>query len=129
MKHSNLAAQSSRPESRLSAAAIRSLIKARRLRDRRLGQHLFADPAWDILLEALEADLSDQKVSITSLCAASAVPATTALRWIQKLEQDGLLQRYQDPEDMRRSWISLTSTGSAKLRSYFGELREDVFPI
>jgi len=80
---------------------------------------LFSDPAWEILLELYAVHLDQQRTSITSVCAASSVPATTALRWIAKLEQDGLVVRTDEPLDARRSWIALTSDGVDRMRSFF----------
>lgn len=102
-------------------ASIRRLLAARRARDEQLGADLFADPAWDILLEALAAEFAQKRISVSGLCEASTVPATTALRWIGKLEQKGLLVRHADPLDARRDWIQLTREGSAKLRAFLNE--------
>lgn len=108
---------------------IRQVIKARRARELMLGPDLFADPAWDMLLEAYAADLAQARVSVTALCHCAAVPATTALRWLQKLEKDGWLAREKDPLDGRRAWIELTPCGWARMSQYFGTVRPDVLPI
>jgi DNA-binding MarR family transcriptional regulator len=100
------------------ATRIRRLLKARRARDRFFGRNLFADPAWDILLEAYAASLLEQRTSVTALCNAAAVPATTALRWLNKLEQERMLQRRQDPLDSRRTWIELTPAAVTMMRDY-----------
>ena len=68
---------------------------------------LFADPAWDILLDLAAARAERQQVSVTSLCIAAGVPATTALRWIGQMVEAGLLVRLSDPHDRRRAYIAL----------------------
>lgn len=83
---------------------------------------LFSDPAWEILLELYAMHLEQQRVSISSVYLASSVPASTALRWIAKLEHDGLVLRTDDPLDARRSWIALTSDGVERMRSFFETL-------
>lgn len=108
---------------------IRQVIKARRARELVLGSDLFADPAWDMLLEAYAADLVQSRLSVTALCHCAAVPATTALRWLQKLEQNGWLVRKKDPLDARRNWIELTPRGSARMSQYFSTVRPDALPI
>ena len=108
---------------------LRLMIKARRVREQMLGSQLFADPAWDILLEAYLADMTRVPVSVSGLCQSSAVPATTALRWLQKLEEDGWLARKDDPFDGRRTWIELTAEGSARLSRYFAALDSSALPI
>ncbi|MCW2336345.1 DNA-binding MarR family transcriptional regulator/ActR/RegA family two-component response regulator [Sphingobium sp. B2D3A] len=104
-------------ESRASAAEIRTLIRARRLRDEFLPADLFADPAWDMLLDLLAARLAGQRVSVSSLCIAAAVPPTTALRWMTQLTERKILVRLADPTDGRRVFIDLTDeTAEAALQ-------------
>ncbi len=60
--------------------------RKRRLRERMFGNpDLFADPAWDILIDLFIASEEGRKISVSSACIASAVPTTTALRWIKIL--------------------------------------------
>jgi DNA-binding MarR family transcriptional regulator len=98
---------------------LREIIKLRRLRDRFFQNDLFADPAWDILLDLKAAALEGQRVSVSSLCIAAAVPPTTALRWITAMTENGMLVRSQDPADARRVFIVLSDETSAKLDDYF----------
>lgn len=62
-------------------------------RDAIFGARIFRDPGYDMLLESFAADQRRQQLSITSLCYASGVPMTTALRYIDKLEVHGLILR------------------------------------
>ena len=89
------------------------------MREQFLGQDLFADPAWDILLDLYAAQLEQQRVAVSSLCIAAAVPATTALRWIKTLTEMGLLVRTADPHDGRRVYIELSETAADGLEAYF----------
>jgi len=91
----------------VDAARIRAHIKARRLRERFFEAELFADPAWDMLLDLSAARLEGRQVSVSSLCIAAAVPTTTALRWIKTMIDKGLLQRASDPSDARRAFIAM----------------------
>jgi hypothetical protein len=91
----------------VDAGQVRAIIRARRLRDQYFGPDLFADPAWDILLDLFAAQLEKRTVAVSSLCIAAAVPATTALRWIKTLTDLGLLVRAADPQDGRRVYIEL----------------------
>lgn len=91
----------------ITAARIRARIKARRLRERFFPADLFADPAWDMLLDLSAARLEDRPVSVSSLCIAASVPTTTALRWIKRMCDEGMLLRAADPNDARRAFISL----------------------
>src|SRR4051794_8302330 len=64
---------------------VRWIIKARNLRSRFLPADLFADPAWDILLELLRAEAAQQRISVSNLCIAANAPPTTALRYIKTM--------------------------------------------
>jgi DNA-binding MarR family transcriptional regulator len=102
-----------------NAARIREMIKLRRLRDQHFPPDLFADPAWDILLDLYAANLEGKSVSVSSLCIAAAVPPTTALRWITTMTEHGALVRKQDPNDARRVFIGLSEDSEARLTAYF----------
>lgn len=105
-------------EKAIDPAEIRELIRLRRLRDRFFSSELFADPAWDILLDLMAARLEGQKVSVSSLCIAAAVPATTALRWIKSMTDTGYLERRSDPTDARRVYICLSEETARKMAEY-----------
>ena len=106
----------------VSADALRSIIRARRLRARYFSEELFADPAWDMLLDLLQAEVSHLRVPVSSLCIAAAVPSTTALRWLKTMVSQGLFVRRADPLDGRRVFVELAPDASRALRSYFAEV-------
>lgn len=91
----------------IDPARIRAHIKARRLRDRFFAADLFADPAWDMLLDLSAAHMEGRRVSVSSLCIAAAVPTTTALRWIKTLVDRDIFVRESDPADARRAFIGM----------------------
>jgi len=91
------------------------LYRFRRRRDDIFPKRLFSDPAWDILLDLYISEVEGKKISITSACAASNVPLTTALRWIGVLEDRGLVIRYDDPTDNRRSFVRITGEVAYKI--------------
>lgn len=106
----------------ISPGTVRAVIRARRLRENYFPNELFADPAWDMLLDLLHAELSHLRVPVSSLCVAAAVPATTALRWLKTLTDQGLVLRRPDPHDGRRIFVELSPQASFALRSYFAEI-------
>lgn len=101
---------------------IRRIIRQRQLRARFFDGDLFADPAWDMLLDLTAARAEHARVSVTSLCIASGVPPTTALRWIGQMTEAGLLQRVEDETDRRRAFIALTDQAADAMARYFSEL-------
>ena len=102
---------------RIQAGQIRAMIRARRLRDQFFQGELFADPAWDMLLDLMAARLEQRRVAVSSLCIAAAVPPTTALRWIKTLCEQGLFVRVADPQDGRRVFIELSDATAAGLEA------------
>lgn len=102
------------------------VIDARHERNRRFANRskLFSDPAWDILLDLLRAELKGTPVSITSACAASGVPHTTALRYVRILEIEDLISRRADAEDGRRAFLTVTPHGWAQVSGYIRWLEE-----
>ena len=104
---------------------VRRIIRQRRLRDRYFKSELFADPGWDILLDLAAARAEHRRVSVTSLCTAAAVPATTGLRWIALMTKAGILVREQDGEDRRRAYITLSDSAAEAVARYFDELGGD----
>jgi DNA-binding MarR family transcriptional regulator len=106
----------------VSAGLVDWVIQARRRRADFFDVGLFADPAWDMLLDLLEAEIRGRRVSVSSLCIAAAVPASTAIRWINAMVKDGLFVRQPDPGDLRRVYVALSPEASRALRRYFAEL-------
>ncbi|MHA6334329.1 winged helix DNA-binding protein [Qipengyuania sp. CAU 1752] len=101
---------------------VRAIIAQRQARAKFFSDDLFADPAWDILLDLTAARAEGKRVSVTSLCIASGVPPTTALRWISQMTEAGLLQRVEDQQDRRRAFIALTDKAAEAMAQYFAEV-------
>lgn len=103
---------------------IRNLIQLRRLRDRFFDAGLFADPAWDMLLDLAASRLEGRSVSVSSLCIAAAVPPTTALRWIRMMTDQNLLVRRADAADARRMFVDLADHAFDQLCGWFALVEE-----
>lgn len=101
---------------------VRQIISRRQARAKYFEGELFADPAWDMLLDLTAAEGEHKNVSVTSLCIAAMVPATTALRWIKQLVDCGVFQRKADPSDKRRAFIGLSDQSRAAMSRYFKEV-------
>lgn len=109
---------------RARARMVRQIIRHRRKRERQFPSYLLADPGWDMLLDLYAAHYEGQKVPVSSLCIAAAVPATTALRWIKTLEEEGHLVRSQDPHDGRRIFLVISDAARAKMDEYFDDIED-----
>lgn len=116
----------------LLAERIRRFMALERERAEVFGRDLVGAPAWDMLLELLDAKLRGQSVSVSSLCVAVDTPATTALRRIDDLVASGLARRRPDPSDRRRVFVELTDEAVERLdrflsgRSIADERRGDL---
>jgi DNA-binding MarR family transcriptional regulator len=63
---------------------------------------------------------------VSNACLAADTPASTALRWLQHLEREGLVERLPDATDARRHYVRLTDAGMARMTAYFAECRGDL---
>ena len=109
---------------------VKRVIACRQRRARFFAVDLFADPAWDILLDLTAARAEHRRVSVTSLCIAANVPTTTALRWIAQMVGRGMLQRVQDDTDKRRAFIALSDETADAMARYFEDIgAEAVLPV
>ena len=104
------------------AEFARCLYESRRLRDGLFPPRLFGEPAWDILLDLFAAETEGEPVDVSSACVAAAVPQTTALRYVSRLEAIGLVRRAAVATDRRRSKLHLTAVGRVTVESVLAEL-------
>lgn len=102
---------------------VRQVIANRQARMRFFDAELFGDPAWDMLLDLTAAHGEGAQVSVTSLCIAAAVPATTALCWLTQMVESGIFVRVPDPADKRRAFIALSDRSLTAMAGYFASLR------
>lgn len=112
----------------LEPGLVRRLIRLRRDRERYFPAEIFADPAWDMLLDLVASRLEGRRVAVSSLCIAASVPTTTALRWIRSLSEAGLFERTTDPSDARRTWISLSETANNGMLAWLRRFSEQFQP-
>ncbi|MDJ0641234.1 MAG: MarR family transcriptional regulator [Erythrobacter sp.] len=101
---------------------VRRIIANRQARARFFDSELFADPAWDMLLDLTAAHAEHQRVSVTSLCIAAGVPATTALRWVKQMVESGIFERIADASDKRRAFIALSDRTVDAMGRYFAAI-------
>lgn len=84
------------------------LYKGRRARERFFPADLFAEPAWDLLLDLYIARHRKRIVTTSGACIAAGVPMSTGLRWLEKLEAASVIARTPSPADHRLVLVSLT---------------------
>jgi hypothetical protein len=114
----------SSPEHGDLVALAKSLIAERSLRARCFTELDFGEPIWDILLDLYVSGFSSRRVSVSSACIASNVPATTALRYISVLTGQGVLIRVLDKSDARRVFLILSESACQAMREYLRRVYE-----
>ncbi|MFH3478235.1 MULTISPECIES: response regulator [Xanthobacter] len=80
--------------------------------------NLFGDPAWEMMLDLMMSEAHRREISVTSLCLASGVPTTTALRRIDELMEAGFVSKHPDPHDRRRIMVRLTPLGRERMEAF-----------
>jgi CheY-like chemotaxis protein len=103
------------------AACIRDLLKKEAKR-RAIGSgDVFGDPAWEMLLDLMLANIQDRRVSVSSACIASGAPMSTALRLVGRLVDEGVLHKIPDATDRRRHFLVINPCFEEPLREYLLE--------
>lgn len=112
-----------------TASLAKHIYAARAERAKFLGADLFGEPAWDILLSLYVAEHEDRRMKISAACNESGVPASTALRWIERLIELKLLKRFQNHLDSRSSFVELTEEGLQKMEQVLERTWAEHFPV
>jgi hypothetical protein len=98
------------------AALATSIYRTRQQRRKYFDPALFAEPAWDMLLDLFINRVRGARVSTTSLCLAAGAPQATGVRWIGLLVAQGLIRRYRAPDDARLMLVDITPQGYQLMR-------------
>lgn len=93
----------------------RRIKSARNQRDRFFDANLFSEPVWDMLLTLYIADTEGYRMGISDVSEACNIPSTTGLRWIGRLQELDLVQRYRHPTDGRIIFLALTPAGFSRM--------------
>ena len=125
VSHSNFSSRMNPQDQMDSGVLANKLIRERVRRSKYFPPEMFADPAWDILLELYALQMREQRVTAGQLSNNSVVPATTALRWIKVLDAAGYVLRKADPLDARRVFILLTGKGLDAMYLFLSGVSDD----
>jgi DNA-binding MarR family transcriptional regulator len=96
--------------------------RARTLRNQTFDGTVINDSSWPLLQDLLAAHLRGEKLRTKQLCAASGLPQTTVLRYLDHLERSGVVRRESDPIDSRVTLVSVTEGGALRMREYYTRL-------
>ena len=99
-------------------AFIRLLLKFQHHKTKFFDPEVMTGPSWEILLDITEASLRGEAVPASSASATSLVPLSTALRHVSNLVDAGLVRRWVDPRDRRRTLLELEPHALAAMQRY-----------
>jgi DNA-binding MarR family transcriptional regulator len=116
---SALMARPAGPERDLVALAT-NLLRSRRKRAEHFPSDFFGEPAWDALLALYAAPSNEMRQ--TDLFSAARLPQATGLRWLRRLEQEGLIATRPGPAFRSRVLVQLTTQGRDQLTKLLDEL-------
>lgn len=103
------------------AERAKKIHASRRRRFKIFGKSMFGEPAWDMLIILYMNEAMGPRLAISRLGDLADTPPTTALRWIEYLEQQGLVQREPHPTDRRSVFVELTEKGRSSMEQYLAE--------
>lgn len=100
------------------AAIARSEFHNRRRRDSLIRYDLFAEPAWDMLLDLYIQHHRGQPIAVDRLCTAAGAVSTTALRWLGLLVEKGLVIRSSTAGEDGTVRVALSEQGIGEMERY-----------
>lgn len=99
--------------------------KIQGVRERRqifLGNDLISETGWEMLIALYQSDVAMHRMTVTNLCQASHAPNTTALRWIDRLAELGLVSRYKHKLDGRIVYVDLAPNARTAMNAYLSDI-------
>jgi FixJ family two-component response regulator/DNA-binding MarR family transcriptional regulator len=107
---------------RTKVSVLDTIEQLRRVRIR-YNSHKLDEVAWELLLELLRAEQSNQRLSVSALTISiPGVSATTSLRRIGELTTGGYVDRTPDAKDGRRDFVTLTTKARSLLTDYLANV-------
>ena len=110
----------------VSESVVRWALDASRGRGRYLPSELVSDPVWCMLLELLLGEIRGESVTLTSLSRTNFTSESCGARWARALEDKGLINQRQNPDEASNPLVELAPTASISLRCYFRDVVLDV---
>jgi hypothetical protein len=101
---------------------VRRAREACAFRERRLRVFSFsAEPPFVLLLALYANEEWEPTMTLTRLIGVAWLTMSTTLRWLDVLVSEDWVQRRNDPDDARKTLLSLSDAGRALLDTFFSE--------
>lgn len=81
------------------------------------GNGLFADSCWNMCLDIYICGLKEEQVTVSSIAQSSGIPMTTAMRYINVMVEQGLLEKSANPSDNRMVFIAVSHECRSKIET------------
>lgn len=88
----------------------RIMLRSRQRRKDSFPSVIFGEPGWDMILQLYVAHCAGETIDVSGLCGCTGVPKTTALRHLDRLAAQQLVERLDDSADGRRIFVRLSRT-------------------
>lgn len=98
----------------------REIFARRQRRINHFGKAMFGEPAWEMVL-LLYMTNTGPRLTVSRLAELSGASRSTALRWIDYLEDRELVRREAHPTDKRAAFVELSAKGRRMLDTYLSE--------
>ena len=118
-RHDHVTA-SPRPDQLAALAA--KIHGARSRRFAILGSDVIGESGWEMLVALYRSEAQGHRTTISNLCLASHAPQSTALRWIEKLVELGMVHRRKNPLDSRVIFIELNPSTRQAVYDYLSDV-------
>jgi DNA-binding MarR family transcriptional regulator len=115
-------ARSERPKHRVLLEHARWTFASRASRSQFFSSVMFGEAAWDMLLVLYVTEKSNARYTVSGLVELAGVPPTSALRWLDYLEQQELVARSPDPTDKRVHYVEITTKAREAMEAYFSHV-------
>ncbi|KPL67683.1 hypothetical protein SZ64_05855 [Erythrobacter sp. SG61-1L] len=96
-----------------------TLLTQRRERERCLGNELFSEPAWDIMLELMIARIDGREMRISELSASQENSGKFSSSYVDALVEAMLIERYECFEGSKDCFLSLSSEAARRMAELY----------
>lgn len=123
-KHSELDTGIKKLDDAELALRAEQLLKWSRLKAEylNLGTGLFSDSCWDMCLDIYICDLKNEQITVSSVAHSSGIPMTTAMRYINVMAEEGLLEKTSNPSDNRMVFVSTSQSCKERISDVLQKL-------
>ncbi|MCY1669465.1 MarR family transcriptional regulator [Novosphingobium sp. SL115] len=104
----------------LFSQTAQTTLSLHQLRRDIFGAELASEHSWEIMLTLYVAWSQGSRISVTDLAHETGIATATVVRWLAVLANSQMVARAADPNDGRRTWISLTKAAIEKIEHFLG---------